>query len=487
MARGAAWMLLMRILDRSLGVVSTIILARLLIPGDFGLVAMATAIWALLQLMGAFSFDVALIRDPSASREHFDTVWTITVLFGIVTALLICLLAMPASRFYWDPRLEAVMYALALAALVGSFANVGVVRFRKDLAFRREFQYLFGRRLLGVITTVTLAFFLRNYWAMVCGIGVGEAAGIALSYRVDSYRPRFSLTRAAELFRFSRWLFLNNLLLFLNARSTDFILGRVFGAPSLGIYNMGNEIATLPTSELVAPINRAVFPGYAKVASDVNALRTEFLRVFSMIALISLPAAAGLAATSSMIVHVVLGQKWMEALPVIRALAYSGMLTALVTNNGMVYLALGRPKIPAVLLACFLPFMIPAIVVGAHRLGTVGAALAVLTTNLVMSPVNFVIVSRLLQIPVSEYLRRAWRPVVAAAAMFWAVSALVSQWLPHAWGSRGVGLLLCAVVFGGLVYSGAVTILWTIAGRPGGPERFLFDRASVVLIPRSRL
>src|SRR5258705_12514251 len=109
MFTGAAWMVLARVLDRSVGFVSTIILARLLVPADFGLVSLAAAILAGLELLGAFSFDMALIQKQSADRRHYDTVWTITLLFAAFFGALMVLLAHPAARFFNDARLAGVM------------------------------------------------------------------------------------------------------------------------------------------------------------------------------------------------------------------------------------------------------------------------------------------------------------------------------------------------------------------------------------------
>src|SRR5437899_3290473 len=106
MARGIVWMVGARLMDRLIGVLSTLVLARLLVPDDFGLVAMATAILGILELLGAFNFDLALIQRNEPGREHYDTVWTFNVLFGLLCGAALVLLAIPASTFYREPRLE---------------------------------------------------------------------------------------------------------------------------------------------------------------------------------------------------------------------------------------------------------------------------------------------------------------------------------------------------------------------------------------------
>src|SRR5688572_22387334 len=109
LARGTAWMVGFRLLDRSVGLISMLILARVLTPADFGLVAMATALIAFVELFGAFGLELALIQRPDATRAHFDTAWTMNVLIGAMVALLLFALARPLAWFYDEPRLVALV------------------------------------------------------------------------------------------------------------------------------------------------------------------------------------------------------------------------------------------------------------------------------------------------------------------------------------------------------------------------------------------
>jgi O-antigen/teichoic acid export membrane protein len=124
-------MVLFKLLDRGIGLVSTVVLARLLLPVDFGVVAMASSVIALAELLGSFSFDVALIQHKRARREQFDTAWTLNLLFALGCAGALALAAYPAAAFYSEPRLQPVILVLAAGTLVQGLENVGVVAFRK--------------------------------------------------------------------------------------------------------------------------------------------------------------------------------------------------------------------------------------------------------------------------------------------------------------------------------------------------------------------
>src|SRR5262245_10638267 len=193
MARDSFWMLGLRARSRALGLVSTVVLSRLLTPSDFGLVTMATSIVAVTELLSSFGFDVALIHRVDADRRHFDTAWTLNVLTAACSAAILLALAWPAAVLYREPRLRGVVGVLGVALLVEGFQNIGLVAFRKRLDFRRDFAFLFGKRLIGFAVTVPLAMLWRDYWALVIGILAGRAGATALSYAVQSYRPRLSL------------------------------------------------------------------------------------------------------------------------------------------------------------------------------------------------------------------------------------------------------------------------------------------------------
>src|SRR5215831_5760229 len=342
MARGAAWMVLFRLVDRGVGFISTLVLARLLTPDNFGIVAMATSLIAMLELISAFGFDMALIQRANTTRAHYDTAWSFGVILGGVLSFLMVALSWPISRFYGQPALVYVICALAAGSLVQGFQNVGTVAFRKDMEFDKEFRFLLSKRIATVPITITLAFLLRNYWALVAGMVTGRVVDLWLSYRFHPYRPRFDLSAARDLLQFSKWLLLVNAVQFLRDRSPDFIIGRIIGPKALGIFSVSYELANMPGTELVAPINRAVYPAYVKIAGDRAALQREYLSVMAMICLLAVPAVAGLAATAGLIVPLALGPSWLSAIPVLQVLAFFGITQVMQSNAYALCLALAR-------------------------------------------------------------------------------------------------------------------------------------------------
>ncbi len=421
-------MMLFTFTQRGLGIISTIILARLLVPEDFGLIAIAMSIFAALEIMGAFSFDLALIQNQKATRQHYDTAWTFNVLYGFFATIALLLLAEPVATFFEEPNLDGIMYFLAAATLIQSFENIGIVAFRKELNFRREFNFLLIKKIISFLVTVSLAFIFKNYWALVAGIVTSKLVGVLISYMMHPYRPRFSLAKSAELFHFSKWVLINNILIFLNIRGIDFFIGKMAGTQSLGLYSVSYEISNLPTTELVFPITRAVFPGYAKMSGNLAALRKGFLDVFSLVALFAVPVGSGIAILADLLVQVFLGQKWLDSIPLIQALAITGIFRALQANTGAIYLALGIPKI-ITYLSIFNIFLIyPAVVWALTSSGILMAAWAIATVALVSMPINFAVMARKLELNLTHLLSVLWRPVVSSLFMTVIVLYTSSLW-----------------------------------------------------------
>lgn len=163
MAAGAVWMVGFKLLDRSLGLISTLILARVLVPQDFGVVAMAMSFVALLELATAFGFDVALIQKQTRDRNHWDTAWTFNVLLGLSVAVAMVSGAPYVADFYRQDALEHVIRALAIGSMVQGFENIGVVAFRTEMRFDREFRFLISKKLVAFAVTIPAALILDSY------------------------------------------------------------------------------------------------------------------------------------------------------------------------------------------------------------------------------------------------------------------------------------------------------------------------------------
>jgi O-antigen/teichoic acid export membrane protein len=485
MAAGAGWMILMRLADRGIGLVSLAILARLLLPEDFGLVALAVSIIALVDMFGQFGADVALIQNQHAERRHYDSAWTLNLATAMAMSLVLVVVARPAAAFFAEPRVENIVYWLALANVLGACTNIGVVDFRKRLEFRKEFAFLFSARALATIVTLVFAWQWREYWALVAGAFAQMLVRVGLSYALSPYRPRLSRAGLRDIFGFSRWMLLQNVLHGLTDRASALAIGRFAGADALAKYNVAYEIANLATTELAAPIRRAMLPGFARMAGDLRTLRDAFVRTAGVIVLVGLPIPIGIALTAPRIVDVVLGPKWLAAIPLMQVLALHGVLRAFSTSSHVVYLAVGKPRFTAIITAVRLCVLVPALVVMTAKAGALGAAWATVAVAALTWILDYALLYRVLRFDPRALLGATWRPIVAVLVM--ALAVRYGEALLPATGTVATAALSLAalVVIGALAYGIASFALWRACLRPPGAESTIFGMLRQIRLQRS--
>ncbi len=471
MAHGALWMVLFKLVERSLGFISLLILVRLLSPADFGIVSMALSFIFMAELLTAFGFDVALIQSRDATEEHYHTAWTCNVILGALITALMIVAAGGISDFYKQPELPWVIYALSLGPLISGCENIGVVAFRKDMQFRREFAFQLSRKVIGFMVVVPLAYYLRNYWALVAGTLTSKFAGTAISYLAHPFRPHFTLAKVRGLMGFSKWLLLNNVVGFLKERVSDFFIGRLLGPTSLGMYNVGYEVATMPTTELSAPINRALLPGFSRIAHDPEAMRTAFFNAVGMLALFAVPAAAGIYALAPLFVPTLIGAKWLPAVPLMEILAFNGALLLFHSSICTVLIANGHPDRVAKTNGLFVLILLTLLGLLVPGYGLVGAAFSALGASVLSTPIYLFQVQRSVGAPPSMFLSAAARPFAAALIMALVLRWIIPEWTPEAKMIISIAWTIAGIALGMVTYLTAILLLWVASGRPSGAER----------------
>ncbi len=465
-------MVLLRFVLRILGLISTVILARLLTPEDFGVVALAMVFIAVIEILGTFSFDMALIQNQEANRHHYNAVWTLEVIKGVTSGFLVWIFAEYISVYFGEPRLVPILHCWTLILIMDGLRNVGVVAFRKEMNFNKEFQYQLIIKIGAFIVTVFLAWQTRNYWALVLGTLAGRTIGLVASYALHPYRPRFSLVKMNEIVSFSSWLFINNILVFMTNKFDDLVIGKLLGAEKVGVYTVAYEISNLPTTELIFPISRAVFPGFSILAKDIETLKQHFFRIQGVIFLVVIPVGVLISICSESLVAVLLGPQWKNAVPVVAILALSGSVRACGALNGSVFIAMGHPKTTAIIGSIRLFMLIPLLLWFISNEGIVGAAKSHLIVSLLMFFPIFILLCQRMQESILNIIYIMFRPLLGSICMIVAahffILPLVDSF-PHI--SRLLWLLLSSVA----VYILTIGIAWWITGNDESAELKIYQ------------
>lgn len=467
--------------DRLIGMVSTLILARLLAPDDFGISAMAMLLVGLIGVLLDMGVNLTLVQNKHATQEDFDAAWTLRLIQSGVAAVVVFLAAYPAAEYFHDPRVTAVMQVLAVWVVLGGVENIGIVSFQKKMEFGLEFYFFFGKRVSGFLVTILAAWYLHSYWALVIGAMVTRAVGVVLSYAMHPMRPRLSLIRMKSMLSFSTWNLVRSIGGYLSENLDRLLVGGRESTATMGFYSMASEIAALPSSELLMPINRVLFPMFVAVKDEAEKLKRMFVLALGVQVMVGVPAGIGVVLVAPELVRVLLGERWMAAAPFIQIFGGINVLWAFSASGVYLLLALGRTKMTALIMwGQVLVFVVPALVLIPE-----GGAMAIAQLRLGVAAVGLLIFGYLIRRErpswrLIELLACIWRPCIASAAM-----ALVLLSLPALTAFPVIVQLLLKTVLGAVVYSVAVLALWALGGRRDGAETYLLGKVRGMLTRKS--
>jgi O-antigen/teichoic acid export membrane protein len=473
---GAAWMVGFRMCSRLLGVASTLVLARLLNTADFGIVAIAFTISAALDSVSNVGVTENLVRHKQAGRDVLDTGFTIQVIKGLICGVLVAAAAPLASQWYDDPRLQNVLYVLGGAFALSGFENVGIVYFRRDLRFDREFQLSSLERVSMFVVTLISALVLRNYWALVIGTATAKVVRLLATYAMHPYRPRLGLRAWHELAGFSFWMWLSSLAYIVWRRADPLVVGAAVTKAELGVFVVALDIALLPTTEILDALNAVLFAQFSAERNEGGDPRRNAFRLALTLVAIMAPIALILSAASTDVVGVLLGAKWSAASPVVAILTFSSMLSPFSLTASIVLTSMGKLK-SNFLVVSLASIAKLAVLSFAARTGSLHMiAIAALTiTSIESSLFIFMLRRNGSQIrgiagPLGRLL-----PSLLASALAMYASGL-------AWaGDAVLPLTQCVLsgialgIIGGGTYAAGLLGLWHAAGRPDGPEQQIVD------------
>lgn len=477
---GSVWLTGSRALVNFLATISTIVLARLLVPEDFGLVATGTAIFAVVQAITDISMAQALINHEKPTRAHMDTAWTLGVLRALVVGGLLAASGPFLSSFFEDVRMTQVMYAFGFSMFLSGFANPRRIMLQKELVFWQDFVMNVSAKLVSVVVSVAIAYIDRSYWALLLGTIAGQLASVLISYTVLPFLPRLSLRHSRVLLGFSVWLTLSQVVNNINWRLDALLIGKFLGANALGLYTVGNNLATLPTRESTQPLTRTLFPAFSKIRDNPERLKAGYQRAQTLMTAIALPLGVGVALVADLLIGLLLGEKWMPALIVIQVISVVAAIQTLSTLAQSVAMATGDTRLIFIRSTQMLFVRVPFILLGMYVDGLRGLILARAFTGSLGIFANCFIVRRLIGIGVYAQLIANIRTFASVAVMAVAVLA-VKVAMPHSESHLVVAAEVFACAMAGVaVYGAALFGLWRAAGRPDGAEREILTIAAAI-------
>lgn len=466
---GAFWTVGSRWVIKGIGFLNTVIMARLLVPEDYGVVAMAMLVVSFIQALMDFGAANALLRKDQVSQDEVDSAWTLRALQSLGVGVLLVIAAPLAAAGFTETKVQAVLWALALCVVLHGFSNIGMTLAEKAFNFSLDFKLNVISKLLSVLATVSAGFLLRDYRALVIGIGTGYLSALLLSYWLHPYRPRWNTRKIPEIWRVTKWLMLAGVGSFMLRKSDELVAARIGTTGEYGIYNVGADLGSLPIGELGPAMMRAFLPVITSMQDNVERTNNAVLKTLSAVNSITLPIGMGVAALAAPLSDLILGAKWTGVAPFVALFALMGSVQFLTNPLFSLLFMRGltrfQNRIVWTEFACFVAMSI-LLVPHLHLAGLVWARLIACSLNQVMT---MFVARKSCGVRPSMVWRGLWRPVLGAALMYGLVTQVVSGI------SSQVAQLFAGVATGASFYTLWLISTWHLMGRPEGLESTAYD------------
>lgn len=447
--KGVVWTGAGQVVRQVVQVVTSIVLARLLMPDDFGLIGMALFFIGIGQLFADFGIGSAIVQARSSDDVILSSCFWLNL--AIATALALAALASAPliAAFYGRADLVPLVAALSSNLVLAGLLVVPQALLYQEMRFADIARAQVLASLAASVVAIALAWWGAGVWALVAQPIVGSIVNLLACLQARPWRPgiRYSWPRVKPLARFSFALLGANLVGYANRNTDALIVGRVLGAGPLGIYSMAMQIMLFPLQQVSSVIVRVLFPALVQIRDDLPRLRAAYLTAVGAIAFVTFPMMAGLFAVAEDFVLVVFGAQWADMVPVIRILAWVGMMQSVGTTVGTIYLSVGRPDIALRVGLVAVPVVLAGVLAGLPW-GVTGVATGYAVGSFSLFYYSVKQAFRLVGLEVRSLWRVIPRPLIAATGMIGFVVGTNAMLSAAAPGVR----LGCAVSVGLVAY-----------------------------------
>jgi O-antigen/teichoic acid export membrane protein len=423
-ARGLTWTVVDTWGRQVINLAVYAVLARLLVPADFGVVALAAVFVALAQTLVDQGLGDALIQRREITRSHADTAFWVAVATGVTLTVAVVVLAGPIADLLNTPELQPILTALSASFVLAALSSIQIALLRRELAFRALAIRALLASLGGGAVGVALALLGYGAWALVGQLLASAAISVVALWGLTPWRPRFSASMQSfrELFPFGIRVVGADTLTFLSRNADSFLIGAVLGPTSLGFYAIGHRLLEVTQVLLVNVARKVTFPAFSRLQEDPPRMRRSYLSVTRISSALILPGYIAMAAVAPELVEVVFGGGWGPSAAVASVLFLIGPVLSVQAFSGSFLNAAGHPEV----VLRFRLITTVANVIGfalAVPFGIVAVAAAFVIRGYLLLPLNLFWMRRYGGVAIGAFLAQVRGPAVATAFMVAAILA----------------------------------------------------------------
>ena len=450
---------------------ATMILARLLTPQDFGLVAMVVSITGMVTIFRDLGLATATVQSPSLDHSRVNTLFWLNVFFGITMGVLTAVFSPLFSWFFREPRVTPLAMVLGGVMMIEGFA----IQHQALLRRRMRFGALAVSEIFSVAVGALVALFLAwrgaGYWSLVWMKVAASAAGVAAVWILCTWRPSamLRLAEARSLVKFGGQITIARFIRYISRNLDRLLVGRSLGAETLGFYAKASGWLVAPFQQLTWPVARVAVPVLSRLQDEPRRFRAYYQSGLSIIALLGIPAIVYLFLDAPIVIPLILGNQWLEAIPIFRVLAPVAVAALFQIGFQWCYVSLGRADRQLLWEITNTLVTLIAFAIGL-RWGAIGVAAAYSIASILLLPLGAAYCFRNTPVGPRDLLSAFLRPGAAAAG-----AGLILFLFSRAVWIEG---LAKTVGIHALVFAAAYVLLWLVlpGGRQAAAELFRLGR-----------
>lgn len=469
--RGAFIMVALRFVVRLIGLFSTMVLARLLTPADFGVVGTAAIVTGLFAILQNIGIREGLARLKTVDRSHVCTAWTLNLIASIGVTLALIASTPIAAAWLTEPKLVGILPWLAITPTLAALGSPGSTTLLRDLKFKREFILGVLQKIFTVAATIGCALIIGDYRGLVAGTLSGAVIFLGLTYAIYPYRPELTLSRWRDFLGFSLWSMVQGAAVYVASTIDEVFVRRISNTAAFGLYHASRDLSRTLVSEMVAPAATALLPGLARISDDRERFGAAVDRVIGVGLIVAAAAGMLLSGLAHDLIQVLLGEQWLPAATFLTWLAFGVAAQTMAGLHRSITASCGMTHVSALLWVLRAVVMVAVCGITAHYGTAEHVALSFAVASIVLTLLDYQIILWLLGRP-AALLRLGCGPLLAAAAATFALSRMTF--------ADALPLLVRLPIEGlsaGTLYVVLLGAAWRLRGCPEGAEQTLLANA----------
>lgn len=415
---GIIWSFVEQLLKRGVSILVTLLLARFLVPEDFGLLAMMTVFIAIAAALMDSGINQAVIRKQDPNESYFSTAFYTNIGLGIVAYILLFIASPYIAGYYDESRLTLLLRVAGIVVIINSFKVIQVSMLSRALNFKAQMKASLPAAIISGIVAVVLAYQGFGIWALIAQTLLSALIAVVIYWWIQPWRPvfAFELSSLKEMYGFGYKLFLSGLLNTVAKNIYVLVIAKIFSTAEAGLFFFASRIKDMVITQLVTSVQQVTYPALSKLQDDDKRLKESYRQVLQTITFILFPAMLMLAALAEPIFELLFPERWLPAVPYLQLMSIVGILTPLHAINLNVLKVKGRSDL-FLGLEVIKKLTLAAVLFISYRYGVIGILIGRGIQSVIVYVPNAYFSSTLINYKINEQIRDVAPNLVLATAV----------------------------------------------------------------------